>query len=82
MARKGLLKVVFSTDEYVEDAADLWGPRREFFRLLLVGLCKDSGMLEGWCHVPNTSCLIKKQVFQYAVVIYCMDPKLFESGRS
>ena len=41
----GLLSVTFATFTEEEDAVDLGGPRREFFHLLLVAICKDSGTL-------------------------------------
>ncbi|XP_031172194.2 G2/M phase-specific E3 ubiquitin-protein ligase-like isoform X1 [Sander lucioperca] len=42
----------FASDEHdaVEDAADLGGPRREFFRLLVKAIFQDSGAFEG---TPN-----------------------------
>lgn len=44
--KKGMLSVVFTTDEYQEDAADAGGPRRELFRLLIKSLWQDSGAFE------------------------------------
>ncbi|XP_026074339.1 uncharacterized protein LOC113053478 [Carassius auratus] len=46
------LYVTFTSDEHdaVEDAADLGGPRREFFRLLVKAIFQDSGAFEG---TPN-----------------------------
>ncbi|KAF1371434.1 hypothetical protein PFLUV_G00278370 [Perca fluviatilis] len=46
------LYVTFASDEHdaVEDAADLGGPRREFFRLLVKAIFQDSGAFEG---TPN-----------------------------
>lgn len=41
----GLIRVTFATFMEEEDAVDLGGPRREFFHLLLVAICKDSGIL-------------------------------------
>ena len=41
----GLIRVTFATFTEEEDAVDLGGPRREFFHLLLVAICKDSGIL-------------------------------------
>jgi hypothetical protein len=41
----GLLSVTFATFTEEEDAVDMGGPRREFFHLLLVAICKDSGTL-------------------------------------
>ncbi|XP_073714923.1 uncharacterized protein [Misgurnus anguillicaudatus] len=42
------LYVTFTSDEHdaVEDAADLGGPRREFFRLLVKAIFQDSGAFE------------------------------------
>ncbi|XDV12078.1 hypothetical protein PO909_000822 [Leuciscus waleckii] len=46
------LYAIFTSDEHdaVEDAADLGGPRREFFRLLVKAIFQDSGAFEG---TPN-----------------------------
>ncbi|CAM4685381.1 unnamed protein product [Leuciscus chuanchicus] len=46
------LYVIFTSDEHdaVEDAADLGGPRPEFFRLLVKAIFQDSGAFEG---TPN-----------------------------
>ena len=41
----GLIRVTFATFTEEEDAVDLGCPRREFFHLLLVAICKDSGIL-------------------------------------
>ena len=41
----GLIRVTFATFMEEEGAVDLGGPRREFFHLLLVAICKDSGIL-------------------------------------
>ncbi|KAK0152026.1 G2/M phase-specific E3 ubiquitin-protein ligase [Merluccius polli] len=47
-----MLYVTFASDEHdaEEDAADLGGPRREFFRLLVKAIFQDSGAFEG---TPN-----------------------------
>ncbi|XP_063078396.1 G2/M phase-specific E3 ubiquitin-protein ligase-like [Engraulis encrasicolus] len=45
-----MLSVTFASDEHAEDAADLGGPRREFFRLLVKAILQDSGAFEG---TPN-----------------------------
>lgn len=44
-----MLYVTFASDEHdaEEDAADLGGPRREFFRLLGKAIFQDSGAFEG-----------------------------------
>lgn len=43
-----MLYVTFASDEDTnEDAEDLGGPRREFFRLLGKAVFKDSGAFEG-----------------------------------
>lgn len=44
-----MLYVTFASDEHEaeEDAADLGGPRREFFRLLVKAIFQDSGAFEG-----------------------------------
>ena len=44
-----MLYVTFGSDEHdaEEDAADLGGPRREFFRLLVKAIFQDSGAFEG-----------------------------------
>lgn len=45
-----MLYVTFASDEHeAEDAADLGGPRREFFRLLGKAIYQDSGAFEGNC---------------------------------
>lgn len=43
-----MLNVIFASDEHdtEEDAADLGGPRREFFRLLGRAIFQDSGAFE------------------------------------
>ena len=43
----GDLNVTFGVDEAAEDAEDLGGPKREYFRLLLKALVQDSGLLLG-----------------------------------
>lgn len=43
-----MLCVSFASDEQgTEDAADLGGPRRELFRLLVKAIFQDSGAFEG-----------------------------------
>ena len=43
----GMLYVTFASDEIEEDAEDLGGPRREFFRLLVRAIFQSSGAFEG-----------------------------------
>ena len=45
LENRGLIYVTFATFTEEEDAVDLGGPRREFFHLVLVAICKDSGLL-------------------------------------
>ena len=47
----GLICVTFATFTEEEDAVDLGGPRREFFHLLLVAICKDSGILTSTVYI-------------------------------
>ena len=45
---KGQINVQFvSDDNEAEDGLDYGGPRREFFRLIYMGACNESGMLAG-----------------------------------
>ncbi|MGH0134563.1 UNVERIFIED_CONTAM: hypothetical protein FKN15_023307 [Acipenser sinensis] len=46
--KHGMLYVTFACDEHgsQEDAADLGGPRREFFRLLVKAIFQDSGAFQ------------------------------------
>ncbi|XP_064640697.1 uncharacterized protein LOC135495745 [Lineus longissimus] len=46
----GDISMTFGHDEAIEDAQDLGGPKREYFRLLLKAIVNDSGMLDA---TPN-----------------------------
>jgi type II secretory pathway predicted ATPase ExeA len=47
MEKTGDISVTFGHDECVEDAEDLGGPKREYFRLLLKAIVDNSGLLQG-----------------------------------
>lgn len=61
-ASTDMLYVNFASDEETdEDAEDLGGPRREFFRLLLQAIYRESGAFQGnlfWhkCYVLHVKC--------------------------
>lgn len=63
-----MLYVTFASDEHdtEEDAADLGGPRREFFRLLVKAIFQDSGAFEA---TPN-GCTLKFNILHLQNGVY------------
>ncbi|KAJ8020075.1 G2/M phase-specific E3 ubiquitin-protein ligase [Holothuria leucospilota] len=73
LKKMGELSVTFVNDEGEEDASDLGGPRREFFRLLKNAICNDSGVLEA----SPSGMLFKPNITAYKNGLYKMIGQMF-----